>query len=137
MTSEDSRKSIVMMAVVAAALLLPAAMVTVERAADVVMPVPTLSGDVVELDCPPGAFEKELQRVVRLARGVGGTASAWNDGASVRITANVPPPAEKLFRESVSRGVYDIAAAGEAKPGAIVQVVLRPSATDAGRAGPP
>ncbi|MBE2179647.1 MAG: hypothetical protein IAE97_04170 [Chthoniobacterales bacterium] len=99
---------------------------SLERAADVAMPVPHLSEEVIVRDVPIVEFEAELQRVVRLANGVGGTAASWNDGESVRIVANVPKAAESLFRESLERGVYDIASAGESKPLTIVQVVLRP-----------
>lgn len=97
-----------------------------ERAADVSMPVPRLTGDEIVREIPETDFERELQRVVRLAKGVGGSAAAWNDGESVRIVANVPQTAEGLFRESLDRGVYDIAAAGESKSLTVVQVLLRP-----------
>ena len=97
-----------------------------ERAADVAMPVPQLSDDVIVRDVPLAEFESELQRVIRLAKGVGGSAASWNDGESVRIVANVPKAAEGLFRESLERGVYDIASAGESKPLTVVQIELRP-----------
>ncbi len=99
---------------------------SIERAANVVMPVPTLTDEVLALDCPAENFEKEVQRVVRLATGVGGSASSWNDGRTVRLIANVPASVAEVFRESVQRGVYDIAAAGEQKSMKIIQVVLRP-----------
>ncbi|MFZ4484116.1 MAG: hypothetical protein ACOYOL_09080 [Chthoniobacterales bacterium] len=98
----------------------------IERAANVVMPVPTLTDEVVALDCPAESFEKEVQRVVRLARGVGGSASSWNDGQTVRLVVNVPASVAEVFREAVRRGVYDIAAAGEEKTMKVIQVVLRP-----------
>lgn len=98
-----------------------------ERAADVAMPVPSLTGDEVIRDIPMADFERELQRVVRLAKGVGGSAASWNDGESVRIVANVPQSAEGLFRDSLERGVFDIAAAGESKMLTVVQIVLRPA----------
>jgi hypothetical protein len=97
-----------------------------ERAADVAMPVPRLTGEEVYRDIPVAEFEQELQRIVRLANGVGGSSASWNDGKSVRIVANVPQTAEDLFRQSLERGVYDIAAAGESKLMTVVQVVLRP-----------
>lgn len=99
---------------------------SLERAADVVFPVPTLAADAVTVQCTPADFEKELQRVVRLAEGVGGSASSWNDGNSVRIIANVPGGAETLFRESVTRGVYDLNAAGDSGPMTVVEVLIKP-----------
>ena len=51
-----------------------------ERAADVVMPVPTLTDQAIELSVPPGRLESELQRIIRLAHGIGGSAASWNDG---------------------------------------------------------
>jgi len=81
---------------------------------------------VVEL--PVEKFEQELQRVVRLAAGVGGTASSWNDGKTVRVVANVPSSAEVLFRESVERGVYDLNAAGETGAMVMVEVLIKPAA---------
>ena len=101
-----------------------------ERAAEAALPVPTLGTEVIEIRCAPGRFEAELQRVVRLADGVGGAASSWNDGQSVRILANVPAPNEDVFREAVKRGFYDIAVAGEAKPLTVVEVLLKPAKPD-------
>jgi len=98
---------------------------SLERAADTVFPVPSLGANAVVVKCKPGHFEAEVQRVVRLAEGVGGSASAWNDGDSVRILANVPGGAETLFRESVGRGVYDLNAAGEGGPLTVVEVVIK------------
>jgi hypothetical protein len=69
------------------------------------------------VECRTTDLEAELQRVVRLAGGLGGSASSWNDGKSVRIVANVPRTAEALFRESVSRGVYDLKSAGDSGGG--------------------
>ena len=99
---------------------------SLERAADVVLPAPTLGEGAMVVECPMDKFQAELQRIVRLAKGVGGSASSWNDGASVRIVASVPGSAETLFRESVERGVYDLNAAGEAGPRAVVEVLIRP-----------
>jgi type II secretory pathway pseudopilin PulG len=99
---------------------------SLERAADVVLPVPTLGEGALVVECPPDKFEGELQRVVRLAKGVGGTASSWNDGETVRIVANVPRSAESMFSESVERGVYDLQTAGDVGAMTVVEVVLRP-----------
>jgi hypothetical protein len=154
MESEEKQKRLAMTVAVGAALILPVALAVVgfwamwssrtpapappdpvqnealrasiERAANVVMPVPTLTDEILALDCAAENFEKEVQRVVRLATGVGGSASAWNDGETVRLIANVPASVADLFRESVQRGVYDIAAAGDQKPMKVIQVVLRP-----------
>ena len=100
--------------------------ISLERAANVVLPSPTLSPDAVVLSCPEDKFEAELQRVVRLAKGLGGSAS-WNNGTSVRIVANVPANSVVLFRDSIARGVYDIAGAGDSGPMAVVEVLLRPA----------
>lgn len=149
-----ARKKIVRMAViVAAALVLPLALAVVggwrmwkdyrarsemqaaysealreslERAADVAMPVPTLTDEVIELRAPAGSFEAELQRVVRLAHGIGGGASSYNDGETVRIVANVPKSSAQLFRQAVNSKVLSLAAAGESETMTIVQIVLRP-----------
>ncbi len=99
---------------------------SLERAAEVVLPVPTLGEGALVVEYPTDKFEAELQRVVRLAKGVGGTASSWNDGETVRIVANVPRSAETMFRESVERGVYDLKAAGDTGAMTVVEVLLRP-----------
>ena len=100
--------------------------VSLERAADVVLPAPSLGDGALVVECPMDKFEAELQRVVRLAEGVGGSASTWNDGASVRLVASVPSSAETLFREAVNRGVYDLNAAGETGARTVVEVLIRP-----------
>jgi hypothetical protein len=100
---------------------------SLERAADVAMPVPTLTEEVIELDLPLEQIEGELQRVVRLARGVGGTAASWNDGKTVRIVANVPSTAAGIFRDAVTGKVVSITAAGDSKLTTVVQIVLRPA----------
>ena len=100
---------------------------SLERAANVVLPSPTLSDDAVVLSCPADDFEAELQRVVRLAKGLGGSASSWNDGTSVRVVANVPANSATLFRDAVKRGVFDIAGAGDSGPMEVVEVLLRPA----------
>ena len=61
-----------------------------------------------------------------VARGLGGTASSWNDGEQVRILANVPTSAEELFRHAITNGVYDLNSATESKTLVVVEVVLRP-----------
>jgi len=99
---------------------------SLERAADVVLPVPTLGEGAVVVGCAPDKFEGELQRVVRVAKGVGGTASSWNDGETVRIVANVPASAEAMFRDSIERGVYDLKAAGDGGAMTVVEVLIRP-----------
>ena len=101
---------------------------SLEKTADVVLPAPTLGEGAMVLALPLEKFEDELQRVVRLAAGVGGTASSWNDGETVRVVANVPSSAEVLFRESVERGVYDLNAAGESGTMVMVEVLLQPAA---------
>jgi hypothetical protein len=101
---------------------------SLEKTADVVLPVPTLGEGAMVVALPLEKFEDELQRVVRLAAGVGGTASSWNDGETVRVVANVPSSAEVLFRESVERGVYDLNAAGESGTMVMVEVLLQPAA---------
>jgi hypothetical protein len=101
---------------------------SLEKTADVVLPAPTLGEGAMVVALPLEKFEDELQRVVRLAAGVGGTASSWNDGETVRVVANVPSSAEVLFRESVERGVYDLNAAGESGTMVMVEVLLQPAA---------
>ena len=101
---------------------------SLEKTADVVLPAPTLGEGAMVVALPPEKFENELQRVLRLAAGVGGTASSWNDGETVRVVANVPSSAEVLFRESVERGVYDLNAAGESGTMVMVEVLLQPAA---------
>ena len=100
----------------------------IERAAETVMPAPSMGGDVLNVACPADKMEQEVQRVVRLARGVGGSASSWNNGEQVRIIAKVPASSAELYREAVSRGYYDAAAAGDEGAKAIVEVVIRPAA---------
>jgi hypothetical protein len=155
MDNLPNRKLIIIAAVVFAALLLPlgllvfgvrgmwkeraeqrasqaqfseALRLSLEKTADVVLPAPTLGEGAMVVALPLEKFEDELQRVVRLAAGVGGTASSWNDGETVRVVANVPSSAEVLFRESVERGVYDLNAAGESGTMVMVEVLLQPAA---------
>lgn len=156
MSPQPARQKIIVAAVVAAFLSLPIALTalggwnmwkdsragdagqggaggalreSLERAADVAFPAPTLGGEALTVECKPENFEKEVQRVVRLAGGAGGSASSWNDGVSVRIVANVPGGAEHLFRESVANGTYDLSTAGDSASGssAMVEVLIRPA----------
>jgi hypothetical protein len=99
---------------------------SLQRAAETVMPAPSSGLEPVIVECPEEKFQSELQRVVRLARGLGGTASSWNDGQEVRIMANVPSSAEQLFRQSIVTGVYDLNSATESKTMVVVEVLLRP-----------
>ena len=99
---------------------------SLERAADVAMPVPTLTDDVITLEVPSDKFEPELQRVVRLAHGIGGSASSWNDGETVRIVASVPATSADVFRQAVQSNVLSMAAAGESDTMTVVQILLRP-----------
>ena len=99
---------------------------SLERAAETVLPTPTLGTDALVVSCKMEELESELQRVVRLAEGLGGSASSWNDGKTVRVVANVPGSTETLFRESVSRGVYDLNSAGDAGPMSVVEVLIKP-----------
>ena len=101
---------------------------SLERAADVAMPVPTLTDEAINLAVPADKFEPELQRVVRLAHGMGGSASSWNDGETVRIVASVPATSADLFRQAVQSNVVSMAAAGESDTMTVVQIVLRPVA---------
>ncbi len=153
MSVQWTKKRIVILALVLAALVLPLALVIVsgrsmweqrqarqeaqtefnealhqslERAAETVLPVPTLGDNALVVECRTTDLEAELQRVVRLAGGLGGSASSWNNGKSVRIVANVPRTAETIFRESVSRGVYDLNSAGDSGPMSVVEVLLKP-----------
>lgn len=98
-----------------------------ERAADVVMPVPTLTDQAIELSVPPDRLESELQRVIRLAHGIGGSAASWNDGRSVRIVANVPSTALELFRDAVKSNVVSMTAAGDSQSKTVVQILLKPA----------
>ena len=101
---------------------------SLEKTADVILPVPTLGEGAMVVELPMDKLEEELQRVVRLAAGLGGTASSWNDGGTVRVVANVPSSAEVLFRESVERGVYDLNAAGETGAMVMIEVLIKPAA---------
>ena len=95
-----------------------------ERAAETVLPTPTLGADPLAVQCAPENLEAELQRIVRLARGVGGSASFWNNGSTVRVMAGVPSAAEEIFRDAVRRGITYISMAGASKPSMIVEVVV-------------
>ena len=48
---------------------------SLERAAETVLPVPTLGDNALVVECRTADLESELQRVVRLAGGLGGSAS--------------------------------------------------------------
>lgn len=158
MTQDAGKKRFIMLAVVMLALALPVALgiygwwtmwreyqgsqapgaqpseqlrEAAERAADAALPAPTLGADAVIIECAPSEIEVQIQRVVRLASGVGGASSAWNDGTSVRLVAKVPSSSESLFRDLVAHGVYDIAVSGNEQPSAVVEVLVRPRQTPA------
>ena len=153
MTADPTKNRAIMLAIVLTALVLPLALAVVggramwqdrrakqeaqtqfnealrqslERAAETVLPTPTLGTDALVVSCKMEELESELQRVVRLAEGLGGSASSWNDGKTVRVVSNVPGSTETLFRESVSRGVYDLNSAGDAGPMSVVEVLIKP-----------
>ena len=96
-----------------------------ERAAEAVLPVPTLAADAETLECAPDRIEAEVQRVVRLADGVGGVASSWNDGESIRIIAKVPADAESIYRDAVKKGIYDLQIAKTTTQTTIVEVLIK------------
>jgi hypothetical protein len=100
---------------------------SLERVADTILPAPTLGGEAIVVEVPSDQLEHELQRVVRLVKGAGGSVSSWNDGETVRLVASVPRSVEGLFRGAVAGGVFDLASAGETKPMVVVEVVIRPS----------
>ena len=98
-----------------------------ERAADAALPVPTLAADAVVIECAPDETESEVQRVVRLSGGVGGAASSWNDGVSIRIIAKIPGDADRIFRDAVTRGIYDMKIAKGSEETTIVEVLIKPT----------
>lgn len=99
-----------------------------ERAADAVLPVPTLAADALTVECGADETEAQVQRIVRLSTGVGGAASSWNDGATIRIIAKIPADAESIFRDAVQRGIYDMKIAQGSEATAVVEVLIRPEA---------
>ena len=155
MPSETRKKMLIAAAVAALALALPLALAVVgglklwegsrtrpqaepdtsglqeaaERAAEAALPVPTLAADAEELTCSPDKLEAEVQRVVRLAGGVGGVASSWNDGQSVRLIAKIPADTESFFRDAVSKGIYDLQIAKTTTQTTIVEVLIKPAET--------
>ncbi len=98
-----------------------------ERAAEAALPVPTLAADAETLECSPDKIEAEVQRVVRLATGVGGVASSWNDGQTIRIIAKVPTDAESIYRDAVKKGLYDMQIAQTTTQTTIVEVLIKPA----------
>lgn len=102
-----------------------------ERAAQAALPVPTLAADAEILRCPPDELEAQVQRVVRLAGGVGGVASSWNDGKTLRIIAKIPSDTESLFRDAVARGLYDMRVAHGAQTTTVVEVLIEPGVASA------
>lgn len=99
-----------------------------ERAADAALPVPTLAADALVVQCEPKEFEAQVQRIVRLSGGVGGAASSWNDGKTIRILAKIPADAEGAFRDAVSRDIYDMKIAKGSEGTTVVEVLIKPSA---------
>ena len=97
-----------------------------ERAAEAALPVPTLAPDAETLECASDKIEAEVQRVVRLANGVGGVASSWNDGQTIRIIAKIPADAESIYRDAVKKGIYDLQIAQTATQTTIVEVLIKP-----------
>ena len=98
-----------------------------ERAAEAALPAPTLAADAETVECAPGKLEAEVQRVVRLAGGVGGVASSWNDGKTIRIIAKIPSDAEALFRDAVTKSIYDLHTAKTTTQTTIVEVLIKPA----------
>lgn len=153
--SEKQTKLLVVMGVVALALALPIALAVIgglkmwqeakapqlgaehsaalkeaaERAADAALPVPTLASDAVVIECEPEKVEPEVQRIVRLAVGVGGAASSWNDGKTIRLLAKIPADAEPVYRDAVAKGIYDMKIARGSERTTVVEVLISPSAT--------
>ena len=97
-----------------------------ERAAEAALPAPTLASDAEIFRCAPAELEAQVQRVVRLAGGVGGVASSWNDGKTIRIIAKIPTDTEVLFRDAVARGLYDMRVAHGAQTTTVVEVLIEP-----------
>jgi len=97
-----------------------------ERAADAVLPVPTLGADTMTVECAAEGLEGEVQRIVRLAGGAGGAASSWNDGQTIRIVANIPSDTETFFRDAVQRGIYDMVIARGSANHTVVEVLIVP-----------
>ena len=163
-SNDRAIKVLVMLAVALAALALPVALVafggwemwqehnapapsadisealraSAERAANTVMPTPTLGADPMPVECAPENLDAELQRIVRLANGLGGAASFWNNGSTVRVMASVPTAAEEIFRDAVRRGITYISMAGATKPSTVVEVVVsaKPSGAKTGEGKP-
>jgi nucleotide-binding universal stress UspA family protein len=98
-----------------------------ERAADAALPVPTLASDAVVVECAPEELEAQVQRVVRLSGGVGGAASSWNDGSTIRIIAKIPADSESVFRDAVTRGIYDMKIAQGSDETTVVEVLIKPT----------
>lgn len=154
MEQERGKKLLVILAVVLLALALPVALAVTggwmmwresrpeaaravadglrpaaERSAEAALPAPTIGAGAIVRECAPENLEKELQRIVRLAGGVGGAASAWNDGEKVRLVAKVPRESEKVFREAVTGGMYGLAMASDgsaAETSVVVEVLVLP-----------
>lgn len=102
-----------------------------ERSAGAALPAPTIGADAIVRECAPEKMELELQRIVRLAGGVGGAASAWNDGEKVRLVAKVPRGSEQIFRDAVTGGMYGMAMASDSAASdatVVVEVLVRPVA---------
>ena len=93
--------------------------------------MPTLASDAEILRCAPDELEAQVQRVVRLAGGVGGVASSWNDGKALRIIAKIPTDTESLFRDAVARGLYDMRVAHGALTTTVVEVLIEPGVASA------
>lgn len=104
-----------------------------ERAADAALPVPTLAANAAVIECAPDETEAEVQRIVRLSGGVGGAASSWNDGVSIRIIAKIPADAESIFRDAVARGIYDMKIAQGSEQKTIVEVLIKPTEKKPGK----
>lgn len=160
MLTDKQKKLLLMIGVVALALVLPATLAVVggreiwresrqprltpehaealreaaERAADAALPAPTLGADAVVVECPSDQIEAQVQRVVRLSSGVGGAASSWNDGETIRIVAKIPADAETIFRDAVSRGIYDMKIAQGSEQTSIVEVLIKPVEKTPGKA---
>lgn len=100
---------------------------SVERAANAVLPTPTLGEGMLTIDCSPDQLEKETARIIHLVEGVGGVASLWKEEARVKVLANVPASMEDAFREAVRHNMSHLTVAADSQPTVVVEVLLRTS----------
>ncbi len=103
----------------------PALRGVVEAVADQALPAPVIEQVALQVRAAPGEGRAEMDRIVRLAGGLGGEATGIPQDGGFRLIAKVPSAALPMFRTAVETGIRDIAAGQAVGPLETVEIVVR------------